>query len=47
MHNISFELQIFCAFQRMNPVSFRWALRMLTQNCTPVSEELLKQCSKN
>jgi len=32
---------IFSAFYRMNTVSVRWASRMLTPNCTQVSEELL------
>jgi len=27
----------------MNTVSVRWVSRMLTPNCTPVSEELLKR----
>jgi len=27
----------------MNKVSVRWVLRMLTPNCTQVSEELLKR----
>jgi len=34
---------MFCAFYRMNTVSVRWVSRMLTLNCTQVSEELLKQ----
>jgi len=43
MRNMTFGLQIFSTFQHTNKVSVRWVSRMLTPNCTQVSEELLVQ----
>jgi len=44
---MTFELWIYCAFQRMNTVSVRWVSRMLIPNCSRTSQKILTCPSKN